>query len=66
MYACGVTIRCTARSGSARNLNREQQVKGHEEGEEMTRQYLQRAAFRSVVTHRLAHDIQNNWYVVTK
>ncbi len=26
----------------------------------------QRAGFRSVVTHRLAHDIRNNWYVVTK
>ena len=35
-------------------------------GEEKTRDYLQRAGFRSVVTHRLAHDIQNNWYVVTK
>jgi 2-polyprenyl-3-methyl-5-hydroxy-6-metoxy-1,4-benzoquinol methylase len=35
-------------------------------GEEMTRDYLQRAGFKSIVTHRLAHDIQNNWYVVTK
>jgi 2-polyprenyl-3-methyl-5-hydroxy-6-metoxy-1,4-benzoquinol methylase len=35
-------------------------------GEEMTRDYLERAGFRSIVTHRLAHDIQNNWYVVTK
>jgi ubiquinone/menaquinone biosynthesis C-methylase UbiE len=35
-------------------------------GEEKTREYLQRAGFRSVTTHRLAHDIQNNWYVVTK
>jgi 2-polyprenyl-3-methyl-5-hydroxy-6-metoxy-1,4-benzoquinol methylase len=35
-------------------------------GEAMTRDYLQRAGFRSIVTHRLAHDIQNNWYVVTK
>ena len=35
-------------------------------GEEKTRQYLERAGFRSVTTHRLAHDIQNNWYVVTK
>jgi 2-polyprenyl-3-methyl-5-hydroxy-6-metoxy-1,4-benzoquinol methylase len=35
-------------------------------GEERTRAYLQRAGFRSVKTHRLAHDIQNNWYVVTK
>ena len=35
-------------------------------GEEKTREYLHKAGFRSIVTHRLAHDIQNNWYVVTK
>lgn len=35
-------------------------------GEEKTRDYLQKAGFRSITTHRLAHDIQNNWYVVTK
>ena len=35
-------------------------------GEEKTREYLQRAGFESVTTHRLAHDIQNNWYVVRK
>lgn len=35
-------------------------------GEEKTREYLQRAGFRSTTTHRLAHDIQNNWYVVMK
>lgn len=35
-------------------------------GEEKTREYLRRAGFRSVTTHRLAHDIQNNWYTVTK
>lgn len=35
-------------------------------GEEKTREYLQRAGFRSIDTHRLAHDIQNNWYVVRK
>jgi ubiquinone/menaquinone biosynthesis C-methylase UbiE len=35
-------------------------------GEEKTREYLQRAGFRSITTHRLAHDIQNNWYVVMK
>jgi ubiquinone/menaquinone biosynthesis C-methylase UbiE len=35
-------------------------------GEEKTREYLTRAGFRSIATHRLAHDIQNNWYVVTK
>ena len=35
-------------------------------GEEMTRQYIENAGFRSVVTHQLAHDIQNNWYVIRK
>jgi 2-polyprenyl-3-methyl-5-hydroxy-6-metoxy-1,4-benzoquinol methylase len=35
-------------------------------GEEKTREYLQRAGFRSIETHRLVHDIQNNWYVVRK
>jgi hypothetical protein len=35
-------------------------------GEETTREYLKQAGFTSVTTHRLAHDIQNNWYVVTK
>ena len=35
-------------------------------GEEKTREYLQKAGFRYITTHRLAHDIQNNWYVVTK
>lgn len=35
-------------------------------GEEKTREYLQRAGFTSVTTHKLAHDIQNNWYVVRK
>jgi 2-polyprenyl-3-methyl-5-hydroxy-6-metoxy-1,4-benzoquinol methylase len=35
-------------------------------GEEKTRDYLQQAGFRSIETHRLAHDIQNNWYVVRK
>ncbi len=35
-------------------------------GEVKTREYLARAGFRSVETHRLAHDIQNNWYVVRK
>jgi 2-polyprenyl-3-methyl-5-hydroxy-6-metoxy-1,4-benzoquinol methylase len=35
-------------------------------GEEKTREYLQRAGFHSVETHELAHDIQNNWYVVRK
>lgn len=35
-------------------------------GEEKTREYLQKAGFRSIATNRLAHDIQNNWYVVKK
>ncbi len=35
-------------------------------GEERTREYLQRAGFRSVETNQLAHDIANNWYVVRK
>jgi 2-polyprenyl-3-methyl-5-hydroxy-6-metoxy-1,4-benzoquinol methylase len=35
-------------------------------GEEKTREYLHRAGFRSVDKHELAHDIQNNWYVVRK
>ena len=35
-------------------------------GEEKTREYLDRAGFRSVEKHELAHDIQNNWYVVRK
>jgi len=33
-------------------------------GEEKTREYLRDAGFTSVDVHRLAHDIQNNWYVV--
>jgi ubiquinone/menaquinone biosynthesis C-methylase UbiE len=35
-------------------------------GEEKTREYLRSAGFKSVDKHELAHDIQNNWYVVTK
>ena len=35
-------------------------------GEEKAREYLAEAGFRSVEMHRLAHDIQNNWYVVRK
>lgn len=35
-------------------------------GEEKTREYVLKAGFRSIATRRLAHDIQNNWYVVTK
>lgn len=29
-----------------------------------TREYLQRAGFGSVEKHELAHEIQNNWYMV--
>ena len=35
-------------------------------GEEKTREYLALAGFRSVEKRELAHDIQNNWYVVRK
>jgi ubiquinone/menaquinone biosynthesis C-methylase UbiE len=35
-------------------------------GEEKTREYLAKAGFSSVEKHELAHDIQNNWYVVKK
>jgi 2-polyprenyl-3-methyl-5-hydroxy-6-metoxy-1,4-benzoquinol methylase len=35
-------------------------------GEEKTREYLTKAGFASVEKHELAHDIQNNWYVVRK
>jgi hypothetical protein len=35
-------------------------------GEEKTREYLARAGFQSIEKHELAHDIQNNWYVVKK
>jgi len=35
-------------------------------GEEKTREYLAKAGFRSVEKNELAHDIQNNWYVVKK
>lgn len=35
-------------------------------GEEKTREYLRRAGFRSIETKQLAHDFQNNWYVVRK
>jgi ubiquinone/menaquinone biosynthesis C-methylase UbiE len=35
-------------------------------GEEKTKEYLSKAGFTSVQTNKLAHDIQNNWYVVKK
>jgi 2-polyprenyl-3-methyl-5-hydroxy-6-metoxy-1,4-benzoquinol methylase len=35
-------------------------------GEEKTREYLARAGFSRVIKKRLAHDVQNNWYVVQK
>jgi hypothetical protein len=34
--------------------------------EEKTREYLEKASFKSIETNQLAHDIQNNWYVVRK
>ena len=33
-------------------------------GEQKAREYVKRAGFRSFVKHELAHDIQNNWYVI--
>jgi 2-polyprenyl-3-methyl-5-hydroxy-6-metoxy-1,4-benzoquinol methylase len=35
-------------------------------GEEKTREYLTKAGFQFIEKHELAHDIQNNWYVVRK
>ncbi len=35
-------------------------------GEEKTKEYLNNAGFSNVVTKKLSHDIQNNWYVVMK
>ncbi len=35
-------------------------------GEEKAHEYLRKAGFGEVKTNRLAHDIQNNWYVVRK
>jgi hypothetical protein len=35
-------------------------------GEEKTREYLKQAGFHSIEKRELAHDIQNNWYVVRK
>jgi hypothetical protein len=35
-------------------------------GEEKACEYLQKAGFRSIETHQLDHDVQNNWYVVKK
>ena len=35
-------------------------------GEEKAREYLENAGFESIETNRLAHDIQNNWYIVRK
>jgi ubiquinone/menaquinone biosynthesis C-methylase UbiE len=35
-------------------------------GEEKTHEFLREAGFVSIETHQLAHDIQNNWYVVRK
>ena len=35
-------------------------------GEELTKEYLNRAGFSQVETNKLAHDFQNNWYVIKK
>jgi 2-polyprenyl-3-methyl-5-hydroxy-6-metoxy-1,4-benzoquinol methylase len=35
-------------------------------GEEKTLEYLKKAGFGSITVNRLAHDVQNNWYVVRK
>jgi ubiquinone/menaquinone biosynthesis C-methylase UbiE len=35
-------------------------------GEARTKEYLKRAGFSKIQTNKLAHDIQNNWYVVKK
>jgi ubiquinone/menaquinone biosynthesis C-methylase UbiE len=35
-------------------------------GEEKAREYLQETGFRFIEVQQLAHDIQNNWYVVRK
>jgi ubiquinone/menaquinone biosynthesis C-methylase UbiE len=35
-------------------------------GEEKTCEYLAKVGFSSIEKHELAHDIQNNWYVVRK
>jgi len=34
-------------------------------GEQKTREYVMRAGFRSFEKHELAHDMQNNWYVIS-
>jgi 2-polyprenyl-3-methyl-5-hydroxy-6-metoxy-1,4-benzoquinol methylase len=33
-------------------------------GEEKTREYVRRAGFSSITVNKLAHDVQNNWYIV--
>jgi hypothetical protein len=35
-------------------------------GEEKTHEYLEKAGFTSIDMRQLAHDMQNNWYVVRK
>lgn len=35
-------------------------------GEALTREYLKKAGFSTIEVNKLAHDIQNNWYVVRK
>jgi 2-polyprenyl-3-methyl-5-hydroxy-6-metoxy-1,4-benzoquinol methylase len=35
-------------------------------GEALTKDYLTRAGFTAIETNKLAHDLQNNWYVIRK
>jgi cyclopropane fatty-acyl-phospholipid synthase-like methyltransferase len=35
-------------------------------GEALTREYVKKAGFSAIETKKLAHDIQNNWYVISK
>jgi len=35
-------------------------------GEALTKEYLLKAGFTNIQTNKLAHDIANNWYVITK
>ena len=36
------------------------------EGEQKTEEYARKAGFTRFTKHELAHDIQNNWYMVGK
>jgi len=60
LYACA-TMHCMTVS-----LAQDGEGLGAMWGEEKAREYLEKAGFRSIETHQLAHDIANNWYLVTK